>query len=182
MFKLEKTFACWLWNFHFSIFSECRSIKDEVQVIENNHISRSNEICKCKCRSIIKLAGALGRPLTYRKTIHPIHPKNLGIKFIKLINPHIYDTRTNSNKLSWTQTERHDDRNTERHNDTKTKKTERQKRWKDRCPCDIKRSVDLRWLFDHWCYVHLRWSCSSIKFNYPTLCSLLSSFSGHWTW
>ena len=137
---------------------------------------------KCKCRSIIRLAGSLGRPLTYMITIHPIHPKNLRIEFIKLIKPHIYDTRTNSNKLSWTQTERHDDRNTERHNDKKTKTTERQKRWKDRCPCDIKRSVDLRWLFDHWCYVHLRWSCSSIKFNHPTLCSLLSSFSGHWTW
>ena len=23
----------------------------------------------------------------------------------------------------------------------------------------LKGSVDLRWLFDHWCYIHLRWSC-----------------------
>ena len=26
---------------------------------------------------------------------------------------------------------------------------------------DLKRSEDLRWLFDHRCYIHLRWSCFS---------------------
>ena len=27
---------------------------------------------------------------------------------------------------------------------------------------DLERSVDLRWLFDHWCYIHLRWSCLTV--------------------
>ena len=40
---------------------------------------------------------------------------------------------------------------------------------------NLKRSVDLRWLFDHRCYIHLRWSFSSGFTNLYFWCSFLGT-------